>query len=91
MSYLPTSDLYPVLSSLPPPDATNPDATTTFAAQSALENSLPTTQEIAQILEKHEDCTFTQEVDRRRKRLGAPSPDVIRREVCYEIWSESRV
>jgi hypothetical protein len=89
--YLPTSDLYSVLSSLPPPDATNPDATTTFAAQSAIQDSLPITQEIVQILEKYEDTTFTQEVDKRRKRLGAPSPDVIRREVGYEICSESRV
>ena len=89
--YLHTSDLYPVLSSLPPPDATNPDATTTFTAQSAIQDSLPITLEIVRILEKYEDSAFTQEVDKRRKRLGAPSPDVIRREVSYEIWSESRV
>ena len=91
MLYLPTSELYPVLPSLPPPDATNPDATTTFAAQSALQNSLPIIQEIVQILENHEDATFTQEVDNRRKRLGAPSPDVIRQEVSYEVYSQSRV
>ena len=89
--YLPTSDLYPVLSSLPPPDPTSPDATTTFAAQSAIQDSLPIVQEIIQILEKYEDTTFTQEVDQRRKRLGAPSPDVIRREVGHEILSVSRV
>jgi len=89
--YLPTSDVYPVLSSLPPPDATNPEATITFAAQSAIQNSLPIIQEIVQILEKYEETTFAQEVDKRRKRLGAPSPDVIRQEVCYEVWSESRV
>lgn len=90
-SYLPISDLYPVLSSLPPPDPTNPDATTTFSAQSAIQNGLPIVQEIVQILEEYEDTTFTQEVESRRKRLGAPSPDVIRQEVGYEIWSESRV
>ena len=89
--YLPTSDLYPVISSLPPPDATNPDATTTFAAQSAIQDSLPIIQEIIQILEKYEDTTFTQEVDQRRKRLGAPSLDVIRREVGHEVLSASRV
>lgn len=89
--YLPASELYPALSSLPPPDATNPDSTTTFAAQSAIQNSLPVIEEIVQILEKYEETTFTQEVDKRRKRLGAPSPDVIRQEVCYEIWSASRV
>lgn len=89
--YLPTSDLYPVLSSLPPLDATNPDATTTFTAQSAIQNSLSVIQEIVQILEKHEDTAFNQEVDKRRKRLGAPPPDVIRQEVGYELWSESRV
>lgn len=89
--YLPTSDLYPVLSSLPPPDATNPEATIAFAAQSAIQNSLPIIQEIVQILEKYEETTFAQEVDKRRKRLGAPSPDVIRQEVGYELWSASRV
>lgn len=89
--YLPTSDLYPTLSALPPPDASNPDSTTTFAAQSAIHNSLPIVQEIVQILEEYEDTTFAQEVDKRRKRLGAPSPDVIRQEVGYEVWSESRV
>lgn len=89
--YLPTSDLYPVLSSLPPPDATNPGATTTFLAQSAIQNGLPIIQEIVQVLEKYEDTTFTQEVDKRRKRLGAPSPDVIRQEVGFEVWNESRV
>lgn len=89
--YLPTSDLYPALSSLPPPDATNPDATTTFAAQSAIQDSLPIIQEIIQILEKYEDTTLTQEVDQRRKRLGAPPPDVIRREVGYEVLGASRV
>jgi len=89
--YLPTSDLYPVLSSLPPPDATNPDATTTLASQSAIQNSLPIIQEIVQILEKYESISFAQEVDKRRKRLGAPSPDVIRQEVGYEIWNGSRV
>ena len=89
--YLPTSDLYPVLSSLLPPDATNTDATTTFAAQSAIQDSLPIIQEIVQILEEYEDTTFAQEVDKRRKRLGAPSPDVIRREVGYEVLSASRV
>ena len=88
--YLPTSDIYPVLSSLPPPDATNPDATATFAAQSAVQDGLPIIQEIVQILEKYEDATFAQEVDKRRKRLGAPSPDVIRREVSYEICSKSQ-
>ena len=89
--YLPASDLYSVLSSLPPPDATNPDATTTFEAQSAIQDSLPIIQEIVRILEKYEVATFGQEVDKRRKRLGAPSPDVIRQEVGYELWSASRV
>ena len=89
--YLPTSDLYPVISSLPPPDATNPDATTTFTAQSAIQDSLPIIQEIVQILEKYEETTFAQEVDKRRKRLGAPSPEVIRQEVGYELWSQSQV
>lgn len=89
--YLPTSEVYSVLSSLPPPDATNPDATTTFAAQTAIQNSFPIIQEIVQLLENYEETTFAQEVEKRRQRLGAPPPDVIRQEVCYEIWRESRV
>ena len=79
------------LSSLPPPDATNPVATTTFSAQSATQNSLTIVQEIIQILEKYEDTTFAQEVESCRKRLGAPSPDVTRQEAGYEIWGESHV
>ena len=89
--YLPASELYPLLHTLPPPDATNPDATTTFATQSALQNSLPIVQEIVEILEKYEDTTFAQEVDNRRKRLGAPSPEVIRQEVGLEVLNESQV
>ena len=89
--YLPTSDIYPTLSLLPSPDATRPDATTTFATQSAIQNGLPIIQEIIQILEKYEETRFAQEVDKRRKRLGAPPPDVIRQEVGCEVWSESRV
>jgi superkiller protein 3 len=88
---MPTSELYPILSTLPPPDPTNPSATTTFAAQSAVQDNLPLIREIVEILEKYDATIFNQEVDRRRKRLGAPPPDVIRKEVRYEVWNKSSV
>lgn len=88
---LPGSPFYPVLSTLPPTDATNPAATTTFVAQSAVHNSLPTIEEIISIFETHERATFEREVANRRTRLGAPNPEQIRREVIREISAKSRV
>ena len=88
---LPGSPFYNILSTLPPPDATNPTATTTFIVQSAVHNSLPTIEEIIAIFEAHEGATFEREVDNRRKRLGAPGPEQVKKEVTREIWGKSRV
>jgi superkiller protein 3 len=88
---LPQSHLYPVLSSLPPPDPTNPTCTSTFTTQSAIQNSLPVLEEIVCLLEGDEDERFSQQVEKWRTRLNAPSLDAIRQKVGREIWSNSRV
>ncbi|KAI0322400.1 TPR-like protein [Amylostereum chailletii] len=89
--YLPESPFYPTLSTLPPPDLTQPTATTTFASQSAIYNSLPVFEEIAAILEKDEQDAMKREVDNRRKRLNAAGPEEIKREVGRELLSVSRI
>jgi superkiller protein 3 len=89
--YLSQSALYTVLSNLPPPDPTNPTSSTTFQAQQAIQDSLPILEEIVLLYETDEVELFSQEVEKRRKRLGAPSPDTIRKEVGQENWGKSRV
>lgn len=88
---LPGSVYYPVISTLPPPDATNPTATSTFQAQSAVHNSLPIYDEIISIIERHEEAVFNKEVANRRMRIGAAGPEQIKKEVGREIWRKSRV
>ncbi|KAI0063698.1 superkiller protein 3 SKI3 [Artomyces pyxidatus] len=89
--YLPESPFYPTLSSLPQPDATNPTATTTFDAQSSIHNSLPILEEIVSLVEREEEDHIKREVDNRRKRLNAGSPEDIRREVGREVYSISKL
>ncbi|GJE96722.1 TPR-like protein [Phanerochaete sordida] len=88
---LPGSPFYPVLSTLPPPDPTNPTGTTTFLAQSAIHNSLPILEEIVSIVEKNEQSAFEKEVQKRRTRLGAAGPEQIKRDVGREIWGASKL
>ena len=88
---LPGSDYYSLLAPLPPPDATNPEATTIFTVQSAIHNSLPILEEITELVEKYEEEVFTKEVVKRRTRLGAAGPEAVKREVGKEVWGSSRV
>ncbi|KAI0700930.1 TPR-like protein [Cytidiella melzeri] len=88
---LPESAYYGLLSGLPPPEPTAPTATTTFYAQSAIHDSLPIIEEIVSIIEKHEHDVFTNEVAKRRTRLGAAGPEAVKREVGREVWSSSRL
>jgi hypothetical protein len=88
---LPRSPIYSVLSSLPPPDATNPTSTITFAAQSAIHDSLPILEEIVTLLETHEEETLKKEIEKRRTRLGAAGPEQLRKEIGIDIWSTSQV
>ncbi|KZT27982.1 TPR-like protein [Neolentinus lepideus HHB14362 ss-1] len=89
--FLPESPFYLVLSTLPPPDPTNPTATTTFATQVAIHNSLPILEEIVSILEKEEEETFTKEFDKRRTRLNAAGPEQLKKDIGRELWSTSRL
>ncbi|KAH8093923.1 TPR-like protein [Cristinia sonorae] len=89
--YLPDSTYYPLLSTLPPPDATNPTSTTTFQAQAAIHNSLPILEEIISIYEREEEAAIKNEVERRRTRLGAAGPEQIKREVGREVWGSSKL
>ncbi|KAK0440394.1 TPR-like protein [Desarmillaria tabescens] len=89
--YLPTSPHYALLSTLPPPDPTNPTSTTTFEAQEAVHNGLPILEETVRILEKDEADKITREFEKRRTRLGAGTPEQIKKDVGVEVWSVSRL
>ena len=48
-------------------------------------------QEVVALTESLEEDFFKKEVDKRRMRLGAPSPEVIRKEVFLETFKRSKV
>ena len=89
--FLPGSPFYDVLSALPPPDYTNPAATSTFIAQASIHNSLPILEELVAIYEKEEDTKAKIEIEKRRTRLGAPPLEQLRKDVALEIVSVSKV
>ena len=91
--FLPDSPYYALLSTLPPPDATAPTATTTFAAQTAVHNSLPILQEIVALTESEEENALTREIEKRRMRLDSAhaSPEELRKQIGLGIWSASKV
>jgi superkiller protein 3 len=80
-----------VLSSLPPPDPTNPTSSTTYEAQTAIHNSLPILEQLITLLEAHEDQYLKKEVEKRRTRLTSSPQDQLKNEVGMEIWGTSRV
>ncbi|KAL0956081.1 hypothetical protein HGRIS_002250 [Hohenbuehelia grisea] len=90
-SYLEDSELYSVLSTLPPPDPTNPTATTTYDAQTAVHNTLTILEEIVTLLEKEEAESSKREIDKRRMRLGAPSLVQITKDVKRELSLDSQL
>ncbi|THH28528.1 hypothetical protein EUX98_g5655 [Antrodiella citrinella] len=79
--WLPDSVFYPLLSTLPPLDATVPTSATIPLTQAIMQNSLPTIEEIVTILENEEFATIKNEVEKRRTRLGAAGPEQIRKEL----------
>jgi hypothetical protein len=89
--YLPDSSLYPTLSTLPEPDLTNPTSTTIASSQAAVYNSLPILEEIVSLIETDETETLVREIDNRRKRLNAGSPQSIKNEVAREVYKDSKV
>ena len=88
---LPDSSLFATLSNLPPPDPTNPAISSTFETQAAVHDSLPIIEEIISIIERDEEGFVKNEFDRRRTRLGGPSPDQLKKDIGVEVWSTSRV
>ncbi|KAL5507335.1 SKI3 [Sanghuangporus vaninii] len=90
---LPNSPYYSILSTLPPPDPTAPTATTTFAAQTAIHNSLPTLQEIISLTETEEETVLVREIEKRRMRLDSAhaSPEELRKQIGLGIWSMSKL
>ncbi|OAX37205.1 superkiller protein 3 [Rhizopogon vinicolor AM-OR11-026] len=89
--YLPDSSLYPVLSSLPPPDATNPTSTSTSPSQSAIHNSLAVYEELISLTEREEETFIKSEFDKRRTRLGGPKPEQLRKDIGLEVWRSSKL
>ncbi|KAL5485002.1 SKI3 [Sanghuangporus weigelae] len=91
--FLPNSPYYSILSTLPPPDPTAPIATTTFAAQTAIHNSLPVLQEIILLMETEEETTLVREIEKRRMRLDSAhaSPEELKKQIGLGIWSMSKL
>lgn len=89
--YLPESPIYTLLSTLPPPDPTNPTGSTTYDSQDAIHNGFRILEEVLSLSESLEEDTFKREVEKRRMRLGAPSPEQLRRDVFLEISDKSKV
>lgn len=75
---------------MPVPDHTNPSAPG-YQTQAAVHNNLPVLEEIVGIVEKDEEDAYTKEVAKRRTRLGAASPEQLRKEVGIEVWGPSQV
>ena len=88
---LPDSSLSATLSDLPPPNPTNPSASSIFETQVAVHDSLPIIEEIISIIERDEEVFIKNEFDRRRTRLGGPSPDQLKKDIGVEVWGTSRV
>ncbi|KZT68315.1 TPR-like protein [Daedalea quercina L-15889] len=88
---LPDSPLYPVLSTLPPPDPTNPTLTSTHPTQSAIQNSLPVLEELVSLHEQEESGNIEKEFQKRRTRLGAAGPEQLRKEVAREFLGPSQL
>ncbi|KAI0633616.1 TPR-like protein [Trametes polyzona] len=88
---LPESPLYATLSTLPPPDPTNPTSTNIAQIQAAVHNSLPILEELVSIYEQEENSVAQNEIAKRRTRLGAPPLDQIHRDVTLEVLSSSQL
>ena len=88
---LPSSPFHPVLSTLPPPDPTNPTSTNTFVAQTAIHDSLPILEELVSIYEREEATWEQSEIAKRRQRLNAPPPQEVQRVVTMELMARSKV
>lgn len=90
--FLPDSPYYSTLSSLPPPNATEPTATSTYEAQSLIADPLPILSEMIASAEITESSTIAKEIDRRRQRLSTTtSAEETRKQVQREVMSKSNL
>lgn len=80
-----------MLSSLPPPDATNPTSTSIYTTQSAIHNSLAVYEELISLTEREEETFVRSEFDKRRTRLGGPKPEQLKKDIGLEVWRSSKV
>lgn len=93
-SYLGGSAFFDLLSSLPPPDQTNPEATSTYEAQMAIHvESLKVLLKIIAIREDVERSTLDREIEKRKTRLdtAGKSREQLRGDIGIEIWESSRL
>jgi superkiller protein 3 len=90
-NYLRESAFYALLSTLPLPDPTSPTSAITFEAQVAIHDGLNVLEEMISITETVEEDAYKREVDKRRMRLGASSPDQLKKEVFRDISDSSQV
>jgi superkiller protein 3 len=90
-NYLRESTFYTLLSTLPLPDPTSPTSTTTFEAQVAVHDGSDVLDEIISLTETLEEDTYKREVEKRRMRLGASSPEQLKKEVFRDISNSSQV
>jgi superkiller protein 3 len=59
--------------------------------QVAIANSLPTLEEIVSLVERSEEDAYVKEVERRRTRINAGTPQEVQNEVGRDIWGASKV
>ena len=90
-NYLRESAFFTLLSTLPLPDPTSPTSTTIFEAQVAIHDGLNVLEEMISLTETLEEDGYRQEVEKRRMRLGASSPDQLKKEVFRDISDNSQV
>ncbi|TFK25481.1 superkiller protein 3 SKI3 [Coprinopsis marcescibilis] len=89
--FLPGSRFHALLSTLPEPNPTNPTSTTISEAQSLINNTLVPLEDIVAIIEKEEEAKSMRDFNTRRTRLGAPKPDVLKRDIDFEICDASKL
>lgn len=89
---LPSSSLRGLLATLPPPNSTNPTASTVHETQLLLLSTLPLLLEILSLICAEESMTIEAEVKKRRQRLGGQTMSALetRRAVEGELLPTSR-
>ncbi|WAR61977.1 hypothetical protein PtB15_14B70 [Puccinia triticina] len=85
------SPFHSLLSTLPEPDHTNPEASPLLKLQLMLANTLPTLHEIIELVQTEQDETISREISKRRTRLtSVPKTGAqTRAEVINEVYPSS--